>query len=113
MNNLELLRAIDGQGQLWSDDGQFLGMLSSNQHDAKSICNSHSIYGAACSFESIRNKSGMYGSVCGIYSAYDPQASRPPAIVHEGCVVGFVTKNHHLFTNGVPIIDPDLLLSIC
>ena len=111
MNILEFLRAIEGQAQLWTHDGQFLGLLSSNRYDSNSICNPNGTYGSSYSVTSIRNPNGLYGSAWGIYSPYNPNSLHPPAIVYQGRVVGFVTRNRYLCTNGVPIIDPDLLFA--
>lgn len=111
MNILEFLRAIDGQAQLWTNDGQFLGVLSSNQYDPNSICNPNGTYGSSYSVTSIRNPSSLCGSAWGTYSPYNPNSLCPPAIVYQGQVVGFVTRNRYLCTNGVPTIDPDLLFA--
>ncbi len=108
---LEFLQTIDGQAQLWTNDGQFLGLLSSNQFDFNSICNPNGTYGSSCLVTSIRNPSGLYGSTWGIYSPYNPNSLCPPAIVCQGRVVGFLTKNRNLCTNGVPIIDPDIVFA--
>lgn len=68
-------------------------------------------YGSSYLVTSIRNPSGLYGSTWGIYSPYNPNSLCPPAIVYQGRVVGFVTKNRNLCTNGVPTFDPDLLFA--
>lgn len=111
MNIIEFLRASNELGQLWINDGQFLGLLSSNEYEPNSICNPNGIYGSSYSVTSIRNPSGLYGSTWGIYSPYNPNSLCPPAIVYQGQVVGFVTKNRHLCTNGLSTIDPDLLFA--
>lgn len=111
MNILEFLQAIDGLGQLWTNNGQFLGVLSSDQYDPNSICNPNGTYGSSYFVTSIHNPSGLYGSTWGINSPYNPNSLCPPAVVYQGRIVGFVTKNHHLCTNGVPIIHPDLLIA--
>lgn len=111
MNIIEFLRAIDGQAQLWTNDGQFLGLLSSNQYDPNSIYNPNGTYGNSYSLTSIRNPSSLCGSTWGIYSPYNPNSLCPPAIVYQGQVIGVVTKNRHFCTNGVPTIDPDLLFA--
>lgn len=68
MSIIEFLRSINGLGQLWAADCQFLGLLSSNQYDPNSICNPNGIYGSSWSAMSIRAEYGMYGSEHGIFS---------------------------------------------
>lgn len=109
MNILEFLRAIDGQAQLWANDGQFLGVLSSNQYDPNSICNPNGIYGSSWSATSIGAEYSVYGSKYGAYSPYNPYCVNPPAIFYQKQVVLIVTRNRYPVTNGVQSIDPDIL----
>lgn len=109
MSIIEFLRSINGLGQLWAANGQFLGVLSSNQYDPNSICNSNGIYGSSWSNTSIRSEYGMYNSEYGIYSPYNPYSVQPPAIVFQNQIVLVVTRNRYAVTNGVQIVDPDLL----
>jgi hypothetical protein len=111
MTILEFLRSINGYGQLWSADGQFLGLLSSNQNDINSITNPNT-FGNPYSYNSIRNASGIYGSPCGIYSPYNSLCLNPPVVLYQNQPVLVMTRNSLLFTNGLPIIDPDLVLSV-
>src|SRR6476659_5830636 len=111
MTILEFLQSINGYGQLWAADGQFLGLLSSNQNDINSITNPNT-FGNPYSYNSIRNASGMYGSSCGIYSPYNSLCLNPPVILYQNQPVLVMTRNSLLFTNGLPIIDPDLVLSV-
>jgi hypothetical protein len=109
MTILEFLQSINGYGQLWSADGQFLGLLSSNQNDINSITNPNT-FGNPYSYNSIRNASGIYGSTCGIYSPYNSVCLNPPVVLYQNQPVLVMTRNSLLFTNGLPILDPDLVL---
>jgi hypothetical protein len=80
MTVLDFLTAIDGVAQLYAADGQFLGVLSSNQYDLNSIFNPNGIYGSTWGIFSIRNPSSLYGSSYGIYSPYNPNSLNPPII---------------------------------
>ncbi len=111
MNILEFLRAINGLGQMCAADGQFLGVLSSNQCDPNSICNPNGSYGSSYSFTSIRNPSGMYGSTFGLYSPYNSYCLNPPAIFYQNQRILIVTRNPYAVTNGIQVIDPDLLFA--
>lgn len=55
MSTLDFLVAINGIGQLWATDGQFLGLLSSDQNDLNSINNLYGVYGSQKLFLSIRS----------------------------------------------------------
>ncbi|WP_223280225.1 hypothetical protein [Nostoc sp. PA-18-2419] len=46
MQILDFLVDINGIGQLWGANDQFLGVLSNNQYDVNSISNPHGMYGA-------------------------------------------------------------------
>lgn len=109
-NNLprlhQFLRSIDGLGQLWAANGQFLGVLSSSQYDPNSICNPNGIYGSSWSATSIRTEYSMYGSEYSTYSPYNSYCLNPPAIIYQNQVVLIVTRNRYAVTNGVQVIDP-------
>ena len=112
MSIQQFLAEIDGMAQLWSANGQFLGLLSSNQYDANSISNFHGIYGSPHGLYSIRNLYGMYGGEYGLYSPYNPYCLNPPIIFYQGQAVLMVTRNTYVVANGLPIIDPDFLLGM-
>ncbi len=110
MQILDFLVATNGIAQLWGANGQFLGMLSSNQYDANSISNLHGMYGGQYGLYSISNPHGMYGGQHGLYSPYNSYCLNPPIIFYQGQPMLIVTRNFYLQTNGLPIIDPDLVL---
>ncbi|YAF99288.1 MAG: hypothetical protein AB3A66_28000 (plasmid) [Nodularia sp. CChRGM 3473] len=112
MSILEFLASVNGVAYLVAQDGQLLGLLSSDQCNPDSISNPCGIYGSPCGVYSIRNPCGIYGGSCGIYSPYNTVCINPPVIVYQGQVVMLVTKNNYVMTNGLPVVDPDLLLGI-
>jgi hypothetical protein len=101
------LATLDGAAALVGDDGQYLGVLSSNRYDSKSVCNPYGDYGSKYSSSSVRNPYGDYGSKYGSLAAYNSYTSTPPAIVYRQRVVGYLTKNK--FLSGA--IDPDILFA--
>lgn len=109
MNILEFLRAIDGLAQLWAANGQFLGVLSSNQYDINSIFNPNGLYGSSCSPTSIRAEYSIYGGEYGMYSPYNSYCLNLPVIFYQNQGVLVVTRNRYPMTNGIQVIDPDLL----
>lgn len=111
MSILEFLASADGIAQLWAVDGQFLGVLSSNQSDPNSITNPNT-YGSFYSYHSIKNPASLYGGACGLYSPYNITCINPPVILYQGQPMLVVSKNQSVLTNGLSMIDPDLMLSI-
>ncbi|HEY9800286.1 MAG TPA: hypothetical protein V6D25_08000 [Leptolyngbyaceae cyanobacterium] len=110
MTMLEFLTAINGAGQLWAGNGQFLGLLSSNRYDVNSISNPHGMYGSQHGLYSISNQYGMYGGQHGLYSPYNSYCLNPPIIFYQQQAVLMVTRNSYVQTNGLQVIDPDLLI---
>ncbi|HLO87945.1 MAG TPA: hypothetical protein VK203_23475 [Nostocaceae cyanobacterium] len=112
--SFEFLLAINGSAQLWSADGKFLGVLSTDRFDPYSISNPRGNYGSVSGEYSIRNSEGCYGNVDGIYSAYNPEGLNPPIVFYQEQPVLVVSKNTNLQNqvNGLAVIDPDLLLEL-
>lgn len=109
---VDFLAAVDSIAQLWAADGQFLGVLSSNQYDLNSVANPSGFYGGSCGVYSIQNPSGMYGGACGFYSPYNISCMNPPVVLYQNQAVLVVTRSLYAQTSGLPVVDPDLLLSI-
>jgi hypothetical protein len=63
-------------------------------------------------FYSIQNPCGMYGGVCGFYSPYNISSFNPPIVLYQNQPVLVVTRNSYIQTNGLPVVDPDLILSV-
>lgn len=112
MSIVDFLVSVNGVAQLWAADGQFLGVLSSNLYDPNSISNPHANYGGSHGIYSIRNLYGLYGSQYGVYSPYNNFCINPPVVFYQNQPVLMVTKNSYVISNGLPIIDPDLLLGV-
>jgi hypothetical protein len=112
MSILNFLANVNGIAQLWAPNGQFLGVLSSNQYDVNSISNPYGLYGGSCGLYSIQNQCGLYGGVCGLYSPYNISNFNPPTVLYQNQPVLVVTRNSYIQTNGLPVVDPDLILSV-
>ena len=69
---------------LLAQDGQFLGMLSSNKYQSDSVMNEYGSYGSKYSSTSIFNQYGQYGSRYASYSPFNPYTSTPPQIILRG-----------------------------
>ena len=78
---------------LLAQDGQFLGILSSNKYQLDSIMNEYGSYGSKYSSTSIFNQYSKYGSSYGFYSPFNPYTSTPPQIILRGIWIGLLTTN--------------------
>jgi hypothetical protein len=83
-------------GKIVAQDGTFLGVITSNQFDDKSICNRFGNYGSKFSATSIWNEYGDYGSQYSEYSPWNPYSSNPPHIVTVNGARYLLTKNRVL-----------------
>ena len=92
-------------GTIIAADGQFLGIISDNQVDAKSISNQVGRYGGAVGRFSIFNEVGKYGGAIGQYSPFNAISSKPPRIYIDGKPICYLTVN----TLKSPRFDPRLL----
>jgi hypothetical protein len=109
---IKLFQILDNHGQLWSPSGQFLGLLSSNPDHPKSIINPVGAYGSPFSPTSIQNPQSLYGGSNGIYSPYNLNCINPPAIFYKNKPILVLTWNLNVFTNGLNIVDADLMVTI-
>lgn len=64
-----------------AQDGQFLGVLSSNKYDPLSVSNRFGPYGSEFSPTSIHNKFSPYGSPFSPLSPNNPYATTPPILI--------------------------------
>ncbi len=91
---------------VYSNDGtQFLGNLSTNKYDPNSVFNRYGTYGSKYNANSIWNPYGTYGSRYSIYGASNPYTMTPPILVYNGTIVGYVTANKYLSSNGVTLLN--------
>lgn len=87
--------------ELYSNDGKvFLGILSSNTYDDDSVFNTYGDYGSQYNLDSIWNEYGDYGSQYSSTSAFNKYATKPPIIVQNGKIVGYLTVNT-TFSNAI------------
>jgi len=70
--------------KLYSQDGHYLGKVSSNTLDPDSISNPVGRYGSPVSPDSVNNPVGRYGSTVSSESANNPLATEAPNIIYEG-----------------------------
>lgn len=81
---------------LLAQDGQFLGILSSNRYQADSVMNEYGSYGSKYSSTSIFNEYGLYGGRYASYSPFNPLTSTPPKIILRGCEIALLTTNTYI-----------------
>ncbi|MEH2294828.1 hypothetical protein [Nostoc sp.] len=112
MQILDFLVAVNGVAQLCGADGQFLGLLSTNQYEINSISNQYGMYGGQYGLYSISNQYGMYGGQYGLYSPYNTNCLNPPVIFYQGQPMLIVTRNNFVQNHGLLIVDPDLVIGV-
>jgi hypothetical protein len=78
---------------LESENGQFLGEITTNKVKQESILNQYGPYGSSYSTTSIFNKYSDYGSSYGSNSIHNPYCATPPKFISKGKLVGRVTNN--------------------
>jgi len=94
-------------GYILGDDGEYLGLITTDEFNRKSLLNEVGPHGSEVSPKSIFNEVGTYGSSVSPKSAFNDIASSPPRVfTKDGVFVGFLT------TNDVknPRIDPRSLI---
>ena len=89
-----------------ADDGEFLGIITRNCFDSKSLCNKFGEHGNKFNSTSIFNKFGTYGSEFSSLSPFNQFTSTPPRVSLDGQFVAYLTKNSSLS----PRIDPHVLI---
>ena len=89
-----------------ADDGQFLGKITTNSLDSKSIINSIGSYGSDLSATSIFNTVGKYGSDVSRLSPFNDVTSTPPKVFKGERFMGYLTTN----MIKTPRIDPHALV---
>jgi len=91
-----------------ADDGQFLGVITTNKFNSDSITNEYGKYGSQYNSNSIFNKYGNYGSEYSSLSPFNKYTSTPPKICDgNGNFIAYLTANRYL----TPRVDPLLLIA--
>lgn len=94
---------------LIADDGEMLGVITSNKYDSDSILNEYGMYGGKYSATSIWNEYGTYGGEYSQLSPFNQYSTTPPRIVTpEGQILGYLTVNKYK----TPSISPYALRAI-
>ncbi len=104
---VDVIRDLDGNAYILGADEQKLGVVSSNQRAAMSICNQYGSYGSRYSASSVWNKYRQYGSPYSTMGAYNARGNKPPLIVFEGGAF-ILSKNPNMANR----IDPDDLFAV-
>ena len=81
---------------LVAQDGQFLGVVSTNPFDFDSLANSFGTFGNRFSSLSIWNEFGTYGSPFSSLSPWNAFTSTPPILIENGMAIGYLTVNAFL-----------------
>ena len=93
-NEVAVLVQVLRGASIVAQDGRntFLGKIDS-EIAVNSIFNTVSLYGSEIGVHSVFNKIGQYGSDIGLYSANNEFSTKPPMIVKNGKILGYLTAN--------------------
>jgi len=89
------------------DKETFLGKIT-DKYDKESVFNENGLYGDKYSTKSIWNKNSMFGDPYSIYSPFNSITSKPPKIVKDGEIIGYLTINKYI----EDAITPDTLKAV-
>lgn len=73
----------DSPPEIYSQDGKYLGNLSTNKYDPESVSNPYGRHGNPYSADSINNPYGRYGNPYSNESVNNPYATQAPKIIHR------------------------------
>lgn len=82
--------------ELWAADGTFLGEVTRQPNDPRSLSNAAGPYGSRHSRLSIFNGDAPYGAAQSSVSAWSAQAATPPALYWRGHFRCYVTMNQRV-----------------
>ena len=91
-----------------ADDGQFLGIVTSNKFDARSINNQFGQHGSKFSSLCIFNEFGQYGGKFSSLSPFNEFTSTPPKIITKDQRWAYLTTNKFLR----PRVSPFTLIAM-
>ena len=87
---------------IYSNDGRFLGVFSSNPYSSNSIANTYGNYGSDYAINSMFNDYGTYGSDYSSQSPWSEYTQTPPVIFLGNEPVSYLTANQFK----TPRVDP-------
>ncbi|HEX7869854.1 MAG TPA: hypothetical protein VF455_07045, partial [Chryseobacterium sp.] len=99
-NEIEV-RQGQGESFIIANDGTFLGSLTPNQFDQKSIFNEFGPYGSQFSQTSIFNQFCPYGGQFSQLSPFNQFSQTPPKVYLKGNLAGLLTVNQFLTGNKI------------
>ena len=104
----DLLTLLEGC-VIVANDGQFLGKITTNEFDSKSLLNDYGEYGNPYSSTSIFNKYNNYGNEYSSLSPFNDYTTTPPQIVcPDGQVAAYLTTNQFK----TPALNPYVLIGL-
>jgi sporulation protein YlmC with PRC-barrel domain len=81
---------------IFAEDGTFLGVISKNTLDQKSISNVFGEFGSPYSNTSIFNEYCPYGGQYGQMSPFNLYTTTPPKIIRDRNFIGYLTVNSYI-----------------
>lgn len=91
-----------------ADDGEPLGIITTNCFSADALCNEFGRYGNEFSGKSIMNEFGTYGGEFSAKSPFNKFSRTPPKIFKNNRFVAYLSANASLS----PVVDPHWLIGM-
>lgn len=108
-NAEEVCGIVKGAALIAQDDkNTYLGKIT-NLYDSDSIFNEYGIYGSKYSSSSIWNEYATFGSEYSSYSPHNAYTSKPPIIIKNRKILGYLSANKSIKSS----IAPNLLKVLC
>ena len=105
----ELCNMLSGASIYAQDSSNtYLGKISSH-YDSDSIFNTYGNFGSKYSSNSLWDTYGNFGDNYSDFSAQNRTANKPPIIVKQGRVIGYLSGNKSI----QPSVSPNLVKALC
>lgn len=101
----DLKRMLEGAEIYAQDtDNTYLGTIT-NKYSPDSVLNDYGTYGNKYNRTSIWNTYGTFGGEYSIYSPFNRYSTKPPMIIKNKKIIGYLTVNNMIRNN----LDPNVL----
>jgi hypothetical protein len=106
--NLDLISLLNGSSIIAQDnDNTYLGKIAS-QYNTESIFNEYGKYGSEYNTNCIWNEYSTFGNEYNSLSPFNDYSTKPPMIIKNGKIIGFLTTNKAIKGG----LSPNLLIGL-
>jgi Uma2 family endonuclease len=107
-NNIDLISLLNGSSIIAQDnENTYLGKITS-QYNTESVFNEYGKYGSEYNSSCIWNEYSTFGNEYNSLSPFNDYSSKPPMIIKNGKLIGYLTTNKTIKGG----LSPNLLLGL-